>query len=89
MLDRDQWLDLARKLDWDLSYVTEQEAYPVEISGTPWLPHTEWSGWDEPYRTSYAEYVAHQHDKDVAVHAVRDAVGRVADYEQHDRSWPR
>ncbi len=87
MLNRDQWLDLARKLDWDLSYVTEQEAFPADISGRPWLPHAEWSAWDEPYRTSYAEYVAQQHDKNVAVHAVRDALGRVADYEQHDRSW--
>jgi toluene monooxygenase system protein A len=87
MLSRDQWLDLARKLDWEFSYVTEQEAYPEAVSGTPWLPHAEWRAWDEPYRTSYTEYVAQQHDKDVAVHAVREAVGRVADYEKHDRAW--
>ena len=39
MLNRDEWLDLARKLDWELSYVSEQEAFPEPISGRPWLPH--------------------------------------------------
>ena len=28
MLRRDQWLDLARKLDWDFSYVKEEDVYP-------------------------------------------------------------
>ena len=28
MLKRDDWLDLARKLDWDLSYVAEKDAFP-------------------------------------------------------------
>ena len=28
MLKRDEWLDLARKLDWELSYVSEKEAFP-------------------------------------------------------------
>src|SRR5829696_1785241 len=63
MLKRSQWLDLARKLDWELSYVSEQEAFPEVQSGRPWLPHSEWSSWDEPYKTTYAEYVTQQCDK--------------------------
>ncbi len=87
MLRRDQWLDLARKLDWQFSYVEETEVYPEEISGTPWLPQSEWSSWDEPYRTSYTEYVVNQSAKDSAVYAVRDAIGKVEDFQKLDPSW--
>ncbi len=87
MLKRDQWLDLSRKLDWDYSYVDARDVFPEAISGTPWLPHSEWKDWDEPYRTSYAEYVVHQHDKELSVQAVREAVGRVQDFKALDPSW--
>ena len=87
MLERDDWLDLARKLDWEYSYVSERDVFPEAISGRPWLPHAAWKAWDEPYRTSYAEYVAGQHGKEAAFRAVRDAVGQVADFERHDRAW--
>jgi len=87
MLKREQWLDLARKLDWTYSYVDEEEVFPAEISGSPWLPHEAWKDWDEPYRTSYTEYVHQQHAKDAAVRAVREAVGRVEDFEKLDASW--
>jgi toluene monooxygenase system protein A len=87
LLKRDDWLDLARKLDWDYSYVSEREVFPEAVSGRPWLPHAAWESWDEPYRTTYAEYVSGQHAKDAAIHAVRDAVGQVRDFERHDRAW--
>jgi hypothetical protein len=28
MLNREEWLTLARKLDWDYSYVREDEVFP-------------------------------------------------------------
>lgn len=87
MLKREQWIDFARKLDWEFTTVGEQEVFPAVQSGEPWLPHTEWAGWDEPYRTSYAEYVAQQHEKDAAVYAVRDAVGRAEDLEKLGAPW--
>lgn len=87
MLKRDQWLDLARKLDWEFSYVGEREVFPDVVSGTPWLPHAAWKDWDEPYKTTYAEYVSTQHAKDASVYAVRDAVGRIEDYRKLDPSW--
>jgi toluene monooxygenase system protein A len=86
-LKRGDWLDLARELDWELSYVDEREAFPEAVSGTPWLPRSEWAGWDEPYRTAYAEYVTGQSAKDAAVFAVRDAIGHAEDYAKLDRSW--
>jgi toluene monooxygenase system protein A len=87
MLRREQWLDLARKLDWSYSYVDEKEVFPEEISGHPWLPHEAWKDWEEPYRTSYAEYVHQQHAKDASVYAVRDAVGKVEDFAKLDAAW--
>ncbi len=87
MLKRDDWLDLARKLDWDFSYVEEREVFPEEISGSPWLTAETWKDWDEPYRTSYTEYVKNQSIKEASVHAVRDAVGKVEDFQKHDPSW--
>lgn len=40
-----------------------------------WLPHADWQDWEEAFKTSYREYVQNQHEKDMAVYAVRDAVG--------------
>ncbi|HEX2676750.1 MAG TPA: toluene-4-monooxygenase system B family protein [Polyangiales bacterium] len=87
MRKQEAWLDLARKLDWTFSYVEESAVYPEAVSGTPWLEHEHWQGWDEPYRTTYAEYVTLQHKKDVAFFAVRDAVGRPEDLARLDPSW--
>ncbi len=60
MLKRSDWLDAARKLDWTYSYVDEREVFPEAISGAPWLPHEAWSSWNEPFKTTFAEYVAQQ-----------------------------
>ncbi len=53
MLSREEWLPLARKLDWDYTYVREDEVFPQVISGHPWLPHAEWKEWEESFKTSY------------------------------------
>ncbi len=87
MLKRDDWLDLARKLDWEFSYVSEEEVFPEVQSGTPFLPQEAWQDWEEPFRTTYTEYVGNQHQKNDSVHAVRDAVGRIEDYEQLSPEW--
>ena len=87
MLKRDEWLDLARKLDWEFSYVSEREVYPEAVSGKPFLDGAEWNDWDEPYRTSYVDYVTLQSEKDSAIQAVRDAVGRIDDYRKLDPIW--
>jgi toluene monooxygenase system protein A len=86
-LRRDDWLDLARKLDWTFTYADERDVYPVETSGTPWLPHAAWAEWNEPFRTTYAEYVTTQAAKEASVRAVREAVGRIEDYQKHDPRW--
>ena len=86
-MKRDDWLDLARKLDWTFSYVDEQEVFPPAMSGAPWLPSAAWKSWDEPYRTSYAEYVATQHDKEVSLQAVREMLGGADDFKKLPAPW--
>jgi toluene monooxygenase system protein A len=71
---RDDWLDLARKVDWTPRYVSERELFPEEISGSPWLAGDAWRDWNEAYRTTYREYVANQREKDAAVLGVRAAL---------------
>ena len=86
-MQREEWLDLATKLDWSYSYVSEREVFPQEVSGKPWLPHEAWRSWAEPYRTTYAEYVGNQHSKELAVAAVRAAIGRANSYRRLDPGW--
>lgn len=83
----DDWLDLSRKLDWEYSYVSERDVFPPAVSGEPWLAHAAWKDWDEPYRTTYRDYVAGQAKKEAAVHAVRSAIGKAEDFRRHDRAW--
>jgi len=87
MLSRDEWLPLARKLDWEFSYVREEDVFPPIISGRPWLPHAEWKDWEESFKTSYREYVDNQYEKDMAVYAVRDAVGRLENIQKLAAPW--
>lgn len=84
---RDEWCDLARKLDWTFSYVDEREVFPEVLSGAPWLAAREWRDWDEPYRSTFAEYVATQHKKEVSFQAVAEAVGRAHDLSRLDPGW--
>jgi toluene monooxygenase system protein A len=87
MFERDDWLPLARQLDWEFSYVSERDVYPEVVSGTPWLAAEAWQHWEEPYRTTYREYVATQQQKETAVSAVRAAIGRASDFAHLDRGW--
>jgi len=87
MLKKDDWFHLARKLDWEFSYVKPEEVYPLATSGEPWLTHQEWKDWNEPYKTTFAEYVSIQTAKDDAVDAVKEVVGKLSDFKKMDIIW--
>jgi toluene monooxygenase system protein A len=87
MLKRDEWLDIARKVDWEYSYVEEKDVFPEDVSGVSSTPSAAWRAWDEPYRTSYREYVKTQYEKETSVNAVRDLIGRVDDFQALDQQW--
>jgi toluene monooxygenase system protein A len=78
MLERDRWLDLARHLGWDVSYVGEEAAFLKTAAGEPQLDRGAWKDWEESFRTSFREYATTQHEKEKALAAVRDAAGRLA-----------
>ena len=84
---RDDWLDLARKVDWTPRYVAERELFPQEISGSPWLPQDAWRDWNEAYRTTYREYVANQREKDAAVLGVRAALSKPRLFDELAPGW--
>ncbi len=86
-MKREAWFELARDLDWEFSYVRPEEVFPPEVSGSPWLDQEEWQGWDEPYKTTYAGYVANQSEKERALVAVRSALGRISDFKRLPRTW--
>jgi toluene monooxygenase system protein A len=86
-MKRDAWFDLARDLDWEFSYVRQDEVFPPAVSGKPWLAQEEWRGWDEPYKTTYADYAANQSDKEQSLAAVRTALGRISDFQRLPRTW--
>lgn len=83
----EDWLDLARNLDWTPDAVDERELFPVEMSGRPWLPQEAWAGWSEPYRTWYGDYVRVQSDKETSVAAVVEALGRARDVSRLEPGW--
>jgi len=67
--------------------VREEDAFPEAMSGRPHLPRAAWRGWDEPYRTTYSDYVSMQAEKDASVYAVRDVVGKAEDYARLPAEW--
>jgi toluene monooxygenase system protein A len=86
-LRRDDWLDVARKVDWTYRYVDEREVFPESMSGTPWLPQQAWKDWNEVYRTTYREYVRNQRAKDDALMGARSALSKVGILERLDPGW--
>ncbi|KAA0941500.1 MULTISPECIES: ferritin family protein [Streptomyces] len=86
-LARSEWYDLTRDMNWTLSYVKEEEAWPAELSDGFGLPAEAWWAWDEPYKVTYPEYVHNQYGKDASVYAVNAVVGRSRMYERLDPGW--
>jgi toluene monooxygenase system protein A len=88
VLKRDEWLNVARKVDWNFRYVTEVEVYPEELSGGhPWRPSADWKGWEEAYRNTYREYVETQLAKDDSILAVREALSKGKITKRLDPLW--
>jgi YHS domain-containing protein len=84
LLNRDDWYDIARDVDWALSYVDEKEAFPEAWSGCGPVPKQAWKEWEEPYRVTFRDYVSVQREKEAGAHAVREALKRAKIYEKLD-----
>lgn len=86
-LARSEWYDLARDMNWTLSYVEEDQVWPEELSNSYGVAGEKWWGWDEPYKITYTEYVHNQVGKDAAVYAVNSVLNRSRIFEELDPGW--
>jgi toluene monooxygenase system protein A len=86
-MDRESWLPLAQNLDWTPSYVREEELFPEDISGGPWLHQEAWAGWAEPFRTTFAEYARTQAQKEEGFVALCDALNAPSRVAALDPGW--
>ena len=84
LLNRDDWYDIARDVDWTFSYVERDEAFPEEWVGAKGIPLEAWEDWEEPFRVSYRDYVKVQREKETGVGAIRDAMMRANLYAHLD-----
>lgn len=84
LLNRDDWYDIGRDLDWDLSYVDPEVAFPAGWTGVGDIPKDAWQKWDEPFRVSFRDYVRIQREKESGVRAVSSALIRAGAYEKLD-----
>ncbi|MBM4228828.1 MAG: YHS domain-containing protein [Gammaproteobacteria bacterium] len=87
LLNREDWYDLARATNWTATYVTEEALFPEQMSGARGIPMIAWETYDEPYKTTYPEYVAVQREKDAGTYSVRAALERAAFVDSADPAW--
>jgi toluene monooxygenase system protein A len=84
LLNRDDWYETSRDLDWTLSYVDRDEAFPASWTGADGIPEDAWQAWEEPFRVSYRDYVRIQREKESGVKAVSNALIRAGVYDKLD-----
>lgn len=87
LLNRSDWYDIARDTNWTPKYVTEEELFPKEMSDCFDVPRDKWETYDEPYKTSYREYVKVQREKDAGAYSVKAALGRMKFLDSADPGW--
>jgi toluene monooxygenase system protein A len=87
-LERSQWYDLARDMNWKFRYVDHDQVFPRELSDDRGIPaEAWWRGWDEPYKITYREYVHNQVDKETGVYSVNAAMARSTIFDRLDTGW--
>ena len=87
LMKREEWQDLVGDVDWTFSYVDDEAVFPDWHAGTGKVPREAWAAWNEPYKTSYAEYVATQREKESAAYAVKAALQRSSIADTLDEGW--
>lgn len=86
-LTRSHWYDIARDMNWNFKYVSEEEVFPEEQSKSFDIANKSWWTWDEPYKLSYREYVSNQSEKDAGIYAVQKAISRSDLFDKLDPGW--
>jgi toluene monooxygenase system protein A len=86
-LERHDYYDLTRDMNWRFRYVDEDEVFPEELSRSFGLKGDTWWGWDEPYKLTFREYVRNQSEKDVGAYSVKATVERSDTFSRLDPGW--
>ena len=86
-MPREAWYDIARDLDWELSYVDYEAVFPEWMCGQGKVPRESWAKWDEPYKVTYPEYVATQREKETGAYSVKAALRKSRIFDQLDEGW--
>jgi toluene monooxygenase system protein A len=87
LLERSEWYDIARTTNWTPTYVSDSELFPDLMTGAMGVPMEQWASYDEPYKTSYPEYVKIQREKDAGAYSVKAALERSRMFEEADPGW--
>ena len=86
-LQRQDYYDTARDMNWAFSYVKDENVFPEELSKSFGIAADEWWSWDEPYKLTYREYVHNQAGKDAGIYSIRSTIARSKLYENLDVGW--
>lgn len=86
-LQRPDYYDLTRDMNWHFRYVSEDDAFPEIQSKSFGIPFENWWTWDEPYKLTYREYTHNQSNKDVGIFSVRSVTSRGKLWERLDPGW--
>jgi toluene monooxygenase system protein A len=86
-LGRLDWYDIARDTNWTPRYVAESELFPEDLSSAFGIPAEAFEEYDEPYKTTYTEYVKVQREKDAGAYSVKAALERSKMFENAAPGW--
>ena len=86
-LQRHDYYDIARDMNWAFTYVPEEDAFPEALSKSFGIENEKWWGWDEPYKLTYREYVHNQAGKDAGIYSIRSTIARSNMYDNLDEGW--
>ncbi len=68
---RERYATMTRGLDWEPSYVTEEQMYPyTQFEG---IKIHDWDAWEDPFRLTVEAYHKYQSEKDKRLYAVIDS----------------
>lgn len=87
LLERADWYDIARDTNWTPKYVSQEALFPDVMTGAQGVAMAKWQSYDEPYKTSYPEYVRVQREKDAGAYSVKAALERSNIFASADPGW--
>lgn len=86
-LNQNEYYDLLRTTNWTPRYVTEEDLFPEQMSGSRGIPMAAWEAFDEPYKVVYGDYVATQREKDAGAYSLKAALERANFIDTADPGW--